>query len=266
MPKREDDFWASQKEGLKYCARHKRYYREDVGCQLCYYENSRAAGTEKEIPKLQECPRCHEHSLFYNDRDGIYECLNRKCRARGKSPSDIETKKRLPTQKGKDVVTTTTPHVSQPVTPDAKTAPAISTNAVNLWLESKTKGLSFWWRYHKPRRIRVTKRSVSRSWGILKKTLIFLLLLAVTTIIVSAVSLVIAEAITIVSGVIIAALGLTIGVWCSNSLSFHRISFARFFMIIVISIVFIMVSTAYLDIRSLDDVRNSIVNALSIIK
>jgi len=35
MPKREDDYWANQKEGLRYCNKHKRYYKEDIGCQLC---------------------------------------------------------------------------------------------------------------------------------------------------------------------------------------------------------------------------------------
>jgi len=57
MPKTEDDYWASEKEGLKYCAGHERYYGEDVGCQLCYYESSEAGGSGKGIPRVQECPR-----------------------------------------------------------------------------------------------------------------------------------------------------------------------------------------------------------------
>ncbi|POZ58436.1 hypothetical protein C1O63_1483 [Dehalococcoides mccartyi] len=74
MPKREDDFWASQKEDLRYCSKHKRYYRADVGCQLCWMEEHQG----KPSPKLRECPVCHEMSLFQTG-DNLFECLNLKC-------------------------------------------------------------------------------------------------------------------------------------------------------------------------------------------
>lgn len=82
MPKREDDFWASQKEGLRYCTKHKRYYRADIGCQLCGYEQSRLKGKENDMPSLQECPKCKRKSLFWNEYSKLYECLNQKCKCK----------------------------------------------------------------------------------------------------------------------------------------------------------------------------------------
>ena len=82
MPKREDDFWASQKEGLRYCSKHQRYYRADVVCQLCWMEEPRG----KTSPKLRECPVCHETSLFQTG-DNLFECLNLKCPKYQKSQS-----------------------------------------------------------------------------------------------------------------------------------------------------------------------------------
>lgn len=74
MPKREDDFWANQKEGLRYCSKHKRYYRVDVGCQLCRMEDHQG----KPSSKLQQCPTCQEISLFQTG-DNLFECLNIRC-------------------------------------------------------------------------------------------------------------------------------------------------------------------------------------------
>jgi hypothetical protein len=34
----------------------------------------------KYSPKLTICPNCHERSLFYIDKDVVYECLNLKCK------------------------------------------------------------------------------------------------------------------------------------------------------------------------------------------
>ena len=80
MPRREDEYWHSIKEDLRYCYKHKRYYRADVGCQLCAYE--RFVNTQKatEKPQLLECPACHQKSLFWNEQYDFYECLNLDCR------------------------------------------------------------------------------------------------------------------------------------------------------------------------------------------
>ena len=39
--------------------------------------------------RVKECACCHEVSLMWNNRDKICECLNRKCLARGPSPSKL---------------------------------------------------------------------------------------------------------------------------------------------------------------------------------
>jgi len=80
MPKREDDFWASQQEGLRYCVKHKHYYREDVGCQLCQLEQWGATRKGKEDSRLERCPDCREFSLFWNSNTQFYECINLKCK------------------------------------------------------------------------------------------------------------------------------------------------------------------------------------------
>ena len=36
------------------------------------------------IPRLSDCPICHEHSLFYNLVDDKFECLNQKCAVKQK--------------------------------------------------------------------------------------------------------------------------------------------------------------------------------------
>lgn len=218
-------------------------------------------------PKLSICPNCQELSLFYNERDKMYECLNKKCRARGSSMDQIEPvqqtrRQRIPEKRAPS----SHEGKSQALVGSKRVAVTTSTNVVSIWLESVSSKLSAWWRLHKPRRFRITKRGLSTSWGMFKKCSILASLLVVTTIIFAAVSLVMTEAISITSGVIIGSLGLALGLWCSNSLSLHKVGFARFFMIVVISVIFIMVSTAYLDIRSFTDVRDSIVGALSIPK
>lgn len=82
MPKREDDYWASQRENLRYCSKHKRYYRYDLGCQLCQLESLAAKELHKDSPQLQRCPKCKRQSLFWNGSTSLYECLNPKCRRR----------------------------------------------------------------------------------------------------------------------------------------------------------------------------------------
>lgn len=80
MAKREDEYWASQKQDLRYCSKHKRYYKADIGCQLCYLDRVDLEKKVSGTSRLQKCPNCAQKSLFWNRRYKRYECLDAKCR------------------------------------------------------------------------------------------------------------------------------------------------------------------------------------------
>ncbi|MFC2007885.1 hypothetical protein ACFLVB_04740 [Chloroflexota bacterium] len=82
MPSREDEFWASGKEpNIRFCNKHQRYYRKDIGCQLCGFENTKSnREVEQGDIELIKCPTCWEISLMWIEQTKIYECMNFKCR------------------------------------------------------------------------------------------------------------------------------------------------------------------------------------------
>jgi hypothetical protein len=41
-------------------------------------KNKKEQERRQAIPRLSNCPYCHEHSLFYNSKDDCFECLNMK--------------------------------------------------------------------------------------------------------------------------------------------------------------------------------------------
>jgi hypothetical protein len=82
MPKREDEYWAGQKDNLKYCYKHKRYYRADLNCQLCQLEEFAGREQPSETVQLKKCPNCKRMSLFWNKYSNLFECLNTKCKRR----------------------------------------------------------------------------------------------------------------------------------------------------------------------------------------
>jgi len=78
LPKREDEYYPSRKEGLKYCPKHKRHYRADIGCQLCGYEMT---GEQKgDRPQLERCSACGQVSLFLDWTVNQQTCLNPACK------------------------------------------------------------------------------------------------------------------------------------------------------------------------------------------
>gem|GEM_PF-967177 len=80
MPKREDERWLGQQSKLMYCYKHKRYYKADAGCQLCVYEKLGPRLKGQDGSRLEVCPVCRQTSLFWNNGNGLYECLNHKCK------------------------------------------------------------------------------------------------------------------------------------------------------------------------------------------
>jgi len=87
--------------------------------------------------------------------------------------------------------------------------------------------------------------------------------LATIAIILSAVSLSISGAVTLAAGIIICLVGLGMLLWSVRTLSRRRPRLARIVMVLVISLIFVMFSSAYLDLRSLQAVRDSITSAFS---
>lgn len=79
MPHREEERSANQKDPYCYCYTHKRYYVEEVGCQLCYIGQLNPKATATQVPELKQCHLCHQISLFWNEQVKRFECLNSRC-------------------------------------------------------------------------------------------------------------------------------------------------------------------------------------------
>ncbi len=111
-------------------------------------------------------------------------------------------------------------------------------------------------RYHTPRPLVSTGRALT-------KALVLLSVLAATTIVVTMVCSLISGNINLTAGIIFSLIGISIIAWGAVSFSRRRLSFARTFMVVLISALFIIVSCAYLNIRSPTDVRDSVLSAFS---
>jgi hypothetical protein len=81
MPDRVDEYWASQKENdLRYCTKHKRYYKSDFYCQLCGLEIIERSLPGESKVEMATCPSCKKSSLAWFDALNHYECMNPKCK------------------------------------------------------------------------------------------------------------------------------------------------------------------------------------------
>lgn len=107
------------------------------------------------------------------------------------------------------------------------------------------------------------RRVAGSVWKTIKRLLVVAALLAVATIVVVTVCRFIAGELTVSSFVIYLVIGLIIVAWCLSSVSKHRLSFSRTFMVILIAAIFSLVSYVYLDVRSFQDIRDSVKKALS---
>ena len=106
-------------------------------------------------------------------------------------------------------------------------------------------------------------RIANSVWNKTKRLLVIAALLATATIVVVTVCHFITDELVMNSFIVYLAFGLIIVVWCLNSISKRRLSFSRTFMVVLIASIFSLVSYVYLDVRSFQDVRNSIEKALS---
>lgn len=229
MPKREDDFWASRKEKLNYCIKHKRYYKADYGCQLCIFERLGTKRATHDRPRLQKCPECKRDSLFWNEKTELYECLNPKCKRRF-TLNELRTKIH---------------------TPYLKPQPS-KTHFIKI-LRPKLS-------------IMIVKKTISSFWKYLKRVFILLAIVIMTSIVVVAVCLFVSGEIRLSSAILISVVGISILIWGLTTLSKRRIGFTRMFMFLLISGLFIIPSSVYLGIKSPADIRDSVLAALSMEK
>lgn len=112
--------------------------------------------------------------------------------------------------------------------------------------------------YHTPRVIVLTKQKivwVRRNPG---RILILLAVLATIAVILSAVGLSISGDVSLPAGIVISLVGLVILLWSLRTLSKRRPRLPTLVMVLLISLIFFMFSSAYLDIRSFTDLKNSI--------
>jgi len=86
MPRREDESWRNRSSDSRYCAKHQHFYSALSGCQFCGYANASGASQEtrkslaEQPQKLKTCLACGSKSLFLNEGQNRYECLNSKCK------------------------------------------------------------------------------------------------------------------------------------------------------------------------------------------
>ena len=84
MPQRKDEYYAGLKENMKWCpVCGKRLIKADLGmCQDCSYKRLDLRQPPMDAPELQRCPECRQKSLFWDSRNKVYECLNRRHKKR----------------------------------------------------------------------------------------------------------------------------------------------------------------------------------------
>jgi len=189
-------------------------------------------------PQLQRCPLCGEKSLFWNIYDNRYECLNHKCGAVGPSLDALWVAKKQP-----EVV--------------------VASASWDRFRASTGRVLKAFWRQVRrkltPFRI---KRIFKTLWNIFKRMLVFVVVLAATAIVVAAVCRIITGSARLSIGIAFAIVGIGLLAWGVKSVTLRRLSFARTFMLVLILGLFVLASSAYLDVRSPADIKDSIIAAL----
>ena len=75
MPKREDETYRN-------------IYPHPASC-TCWKCTQKRLQTSRGSSLTTICPLCHEKSLFYNRNSKKYECLNLRCKATGRTPTEV---------------------------------------------------------------------------------------------------------------------------------------------------------------------------------
>jgi len=267
MPKREDEYWAAEKSDLRYCFKHKRYYRADFGCQLCVIEEFQPIQSTNDRSRLMKCPKCSKITLFWNEKEGTFECLNLKCKR-------VFTEKEL----GDVVLSAASSDIAKGRDEEIRSGMnerKLASSRVIKFKSIAQTSLRFGGKFFEVLLICLRgfrgalrkawrKRRVMRTfWRILPKALLLVFILAITTIITSSVCQFITGDLKMTPVIVLSIAGLVIVIWGLTSMSRYRVSFTRFFIMTLFSLIFVIVSSTYLGIRSFTDVRDNIKDALT---
>jgi len=106
-------------------------------------------------------------------------------------------------------------------------------------------------------------RLVSNATNKAKRILIVLGVIAIAMLTVTAVTQMVSGDAELSKGVIFTVVGIAVLSWVIATLSKRRISFTRLYLALLFSGLFVLVSSAYLDVNSLSDIKDSFNRALT---
>jgi hypothetical protein len=107
------------------------------------------------------------------------------------------------------------------------------------------------------------KKTSSIFWASLKRFLVTISLLLITTLILVVVCKFLSNNINLVTFIVYLVVSLLLLIWCLRSVTKHRLSFFRTFLILIIVGIVVFISAVYLDVRSYEDIKASVEKALS---
>jgi hypothetical protein len=262
MPSREDENWTSIGSDLRYCYRHQRYFRAEFGCQLCYLERIGPRVSKGEQQNLLECPSCNQASLFKNNKTEVYECLNTRCKS---SYTEEQLVSAVLKEWPDDVRSPEESKRDREHMPSASRVPALVEYTLLLIrraIRSISGGV-----------LRITKRNIKSLWRGLRRTralwravpkvFIFVAMLAIAAIIVSAVCQFLIADIELYALLGFGIFGLVLVIWGLTSISRYRVTFTRTFLLLLASVIFIISSAVYLGIKTPTDIVDNVKSALS---
>ena len=97
-----------------------------------------------------------------------------------------------------------------------------------------------------------------------KRLLILLAIIGITLLTITAVAQTISGDVKLSNGVIFTIVGVIVLGWVISSFSKHRISFTRIYLVFLFSLLFVLIASAYLDVNSPADIKDSIVRSFTI--
>jgi len=209
----------------------------------------RTEGQAESGHKIGNCPRCGSSKFYYSRYHKMWQCLS--CHLLTDDPRSA-----MVTAQSKDE-TQKTKHGVERV--DHKIANKLSQYRYQLIARGYLRRLLSYVRGSIRRFKRRTWQTRRKFWRIF----ILLAVLATIAIVLSAVGLSISGDVSLAAGVVISVVGLGILYWSLSTLSKHRPKLPSLVMVLLISVIFIMFSSAYMDIRSLTDIKNAIVGGFT---